>query len=155
MEETPEAKGALIKEELEKIVSLLFRGAKIDVLFFQDRFLVSVITPTKTPPESFEVIASLQHLLRLMVERRLNGWVPIELDIDRFRQGQEEVLRRLALSAEEKVRRSGRPVYLKPMTAWERRVIHLTLQESPNVETESIGVEPFRKVVVKRSVDGK
>jgi len=147
-----EKKTELIKEEADRLLASLFMGAKVEVVYFQDRYLVTVTTPTKSPPENFEVIASLQHLLRSIVEKRLREWVPLEIDIDRFRKLQEDSLRKLAIQAEERVGRGGRPVYLRPMTAWERRVIHLTLQESPNVTTESIGSEPHRKVVIRRKV---
>ncbi len=143
-------KKKLLKGLAEKLLAPLFIGAKTEILFLDGRYIVQVTTLTKTPPESFEVIASLQHLLRLMAEKLFQEWCWVEIDIDHFRQRQEEALRRLALQAEERVLRTGRAAYLKPMTAWERRVIHLTLQNSPNVITESLGQEPYRKVVVKR-----
>jgi spoIIIJ-associated protein len=140
----------VVKEEAEKLIAPIFLGANLEVVFFQDKCMVIITTPTKTPPEDFEVVAALQHLLRVMVEKRLSTWVPLEVDIDKFRQRQEEFLRKIALQAEEKVSRNGRPVYLRPMSSWERRVVHVTLQASPNVETESIGQEPYRKVIIKR-----
>jgi len=143
-------KEKIIKEETERLINLLFVGARVDLAFFQDRYLITVATPTRTPPESFETIGALQHILRSIVEKKLQEWVPLEIDIDKFRKTQEENLRKQAVRAEERVGRYGRPVYLRPMTAWERRIIHVTLQESPNVMTESIGREPYRKVVIKR-----
>ncbi|MFZ5559578.1 MAG: R3H domain-containing nucleic acid-binding protein, partial [Patescibacteria group bacterium] len=55
----------------------------------------------------------------------------------------------LALKVAQKVRRTKKPVILEPMSAYERRFIHLRLAEYPDITTESIGEEPERKVVVR------
>ena len=139
-----------IKRLAELLINPLFVGAKTEVVFSRERYLVSVSTLSGTSPEEFEVIWALEHLLRSLAEKALGEWNPIDVDIDKSRQRREENLKRLALEAGERAMKRGRPVYLKPMTAWERRIIHLTLQDSPNVMTESVGAEPYRRVVVKR-----
>ncbi len=95
-----------------------------------------------------EGLKALDYVLNLMA--RNDGPSPrIRLDCNGFRHQRERALERLALSAAKEVMRTRRTVYLDPMSSWERRVVHLALRESTNVETHSIGVEPYRKVAIR------
>jgi spoIIIJ-associated protein len=66
-----------------------------------------------------------------------------------YRQKREETLVRLANRVAEKVARSRRNLTLEPMNPYERRIIHATLQDHKYVDTQSIGEEPNRKVVIR------
>lgn len=98
-----------------------------------------------------ENLRALQHLASLMVYKALNN--PSEkfiLDINHYRQKQKEKLQELAQRIAEKVSKFGQAEVLRPMTAYERRIIHLELDQHPTVQTASIGEEPNRRIVVRK-----
>lgn len=96
-----------------------------------------------------QTLDALQYLTNLAVGRVSGERQRIVVDVEGYRRRREETLQRLAERLAEKVRRSGQSMELEPMSAHERRVIHLALQNSPYVTTYSEGEEPFRKVVIE------
>lgn len=95
-----------------------------------------------------ETLRDLEYMVRLIASRRLQRWPLIHVDVDGYRARRWRHLRTLATEAAEKVRFSGQPVPLPPMPAWERRIIHQSLQSDPDVTTQSEGREAQRHVVV-------
>jgi spoIIIJ-associated protein len=71
------------------------------------------------------------------------------VEVNDYRQKRKENLERLAVSMAQKVKFSGRPQILSPMSSFERRIIHLALAEDAQVETVSEGEGKQRRVVVK------
>lgn len=95
-----------------------------------------------------EGLKALDYIVNLMA--RNDGPVPhVRVDCEGFRRKREKELERIAMEAAKEAMKTRRTVYLQPMTSWERRIVHLTLKESTNVETHSIGVEPGRKVAIR------
>ncbi|MBJ7594849.1 MAG: KH domain-containing protein [Candidatus Dormibacteraeota bacterium] len=70
------------------------------------------------------------------------------LDVERYRARREDQVRELAQRLADRVKASGERYTLDPMHAYERRIIHLTLQDDTGVRTESSGHEPARRVVI-------
>jgi spoIIIJ-associated protein len=95
-----------------------------------------------------ERLSALQHLVNLMLSRRLGEWTRVLVDVEDYRGRRERQLREIALRAADRVAESGKMLQLEPMPALERRWIHLALRENPNVATQSIGEEPHRRVVL-------
>jgi len=97
-----------------------------------------------------ERLSALQHLVNLMLSRRLGAWTRVLVDVEDYRGRRERQLREIATRAADRVRESGKMLQLEPMPALERRWIHLALREDPDVATQSIGEEPSRRVVILR-----
>ena len=95
-----------------------------------------------------EKLASLQHLVNLIVAKREGQWNRIAVDVENYRGRREDQLRDVADRAAKRVIQSGKIIQLEPMPAIERRIVHLALVENPNVRTQSVGVEPNRRIVV-------
>jgi spoIIIJ-associated protein len=95
-----------------------------------------------------QTLASLQYVVRLIVAEKLKVWVPINVDIAGYKQRRYESLRNLALRLAEQVKRNRRLIMLEPMPADERRIIHLTLTDHPDVTTQSMGEGEMRKVAI-------
>jgi len=95
-----------------------------------------------------EILNALQYLSGLIVCRELGKWVPLMIDIQGYRSRRESQLRRIADRMADQAVLTGKKQVLEPMTAGERRIIHLQLKEHPDVFTESIGEEPNRKVTI-------
>lgn len=96
-----------------------------------------------------ETLDALQYLLSLIINRRFENYMRVILDIADYRSKREETLQRLAKRVAEKVVKTRRNVTLEAMNPYERRIIHSTLQEYQNVDTQSVGEEPNRKVVIR------
>jgi spoIIIJ-associated protein len=96
-----------------------------------------------------ETINALQYITSLIVDRECGRWVPLQIDVQHYRQRREDELRKLARRIAEQVVSTGRRQVLEPLPPNERRIIHLELRDNPNVVTESIGEDPRRKVTVR------
>ena len=79
-----------------------------------------------------------------------SGAVKISLDIENYRKKREETLQSLAKKMADRVLKYGRSVTLEPMNAYERRIIHATIQDISGVSTHSIGQENDRKIVISK-----
>jgi spoIIIJ-associated protein len=101
-----------------------------------------------------QTIDSLQYLANAIAHRdETREWKPIVIDAGGYRARRQATLDALADRTAERVLATGSPVELEPMTAVERKVVHLRLKETEGVETTSEGTEPNRFVVVRRSGD--
>jgi len=100
-----------------------------------------------------QTLASLQYMVRLIVGHQIQVGLPIIVDVEGYKERRYEALRKLAWRIAEQVRDSKSPFSLEPMPAFERRIIHITLADSPDVTTESTGFGEVRKVVVKPKED--
>jgi spoIIIJ-associated protein len=95
-----------------------------------------------------QTLASLQHIVRLIMANRAKARVPIVIDVEGYKQRRYDALQALARRVAEQVRERGKPFALEPMPAYERRIIHLTLSDNPDITTESSGEGEGRKVVI-------
>lgn len=95
-----------------------------------------------------QTISCLQYIVRLIVAQQRKVWLPIFIDVDGYKQRRYEGLRSLALRVAEQVKVKEVPFTLEPMMAYERRIIHLTLADDPDVTTQSTGEDMGRKVVI-------
>jgi spoIIIJ-associated protein len=101
-----------------------------------------------------ERLSALQHLVNLMLSKEVGTWTRVLVDVEDYRGRRERQLRDLANRAAARVVETGKMLQLEPMPALERRWVHLTLRDHPNVATQSIGEEPNRRVVlVPRGLD--
>ncbi len=93
-----------------------------------------------------ETLRALQFIVNLIVNQRTEGRVM--LDIEGYRERRYASLRTLASQVAERVTNTGRSVTLEPMASNERRIIHMTLSEHPQVITESTGIGASRKITI-------
>lgn len=95
-----------------------------------------------------ETLDALQHLTSLVVNRGDNEFMKVSLDTENYREKRNAALESLAHKLASKVVRTGRNTTLEPMNAYERRIIHATLQNDEKVTTYSVGQGMNRKVVI-------
>ena len=95
-----------------------------------------------------ERLSALQHLVNLMLSRRMGDWTRVLVDVEDYRGRRERQLVEIARRAAERVGQTGKMLQLEPMSALERRWIHIALRDDPDVATQSIGEEPNRRVIV-------
>lgn len=95
-----------------------------------------------------DTLDALEHLTNLCVNKGDGEYTKVILDTENYRARREQTLTKLAKSLAASVTRNGKKITLEPMHSNERRIIHATLQNNPNVDTYSIGEAPNRKVVI-------
>jgi spoIIIJ-associated protein len=95
-----------------------------------------------------QTLDALQYLVRLIFARQTKSRMPIMIDIEGYKQRRFEDLKVMALNVAAQVKEQRSSVRLEPMSAFERRIIHVTLANDPDVETESVGEGEARKIVV-------
>ena len=95
-----------------------------------------------------ETLDAIQHLANYALNHDASKRTRVTVDAENYREKREESLRHLAHKMAAKVTKYRKNMTLEPMNAYERHVIHATLQEMPNVTTYSVGTEPNRRVVV-------
>jgi spoIIIJ-associated protein len=95
-----------------------------------------------------ETLNALQYIASLIVSKEVGQSMPLIVDVEGYRQRRANQLRHLARRMADQAIKSGRRQVLEPMPASERRLIHIELRDNPQVETESVGEEPRRKVTI-------
>ncbi len=95
-----------------------------------------------------QTLASLEYITKLMVVGRLKTWIPLTIDVAGYKKRRRDSLERLALYLGEQVKSRRRAITMEPMPAGERRIVHLTLADNPDVTTQSMGDGENRKVVI-------
>ena len=96
-----------------------------------------------------DTLDAIQHLCNYSIKRSSEGHIRINVDAEEYREKREDSLRRYAHKKALQVLKNRRRTTLEPMNAYERHVIHATLQEMENITTHSTGVEPNRRVVIE------
>ena len=95
-----------------------------------------------------QTLSCLQYIVRLIVGHQTETWLPITIDVEGYKQRRYEALQALAWRMAEQVKAKGVPFTLEPMSAYERRIVHLALADHPDVITQSIGDGEARKVSI-------
>jgi spoIIIJ-associated protein len=95
-----------------------------------------------------ETLEALQFLSCLVINNGKESYKKVIIDIENYRKRREDTLVRLSHKLAERVIKSRKNITLEPMSPYERRIIHSTLQNNRYVKTYSIGDEPNRKVVI-------
>lgn len=150
----------IAKDVLENILSMLGINAAVQVVTPQS-IRQQTVDDTHTVILNIEgaeaesligrkgtTIEAIQYLVRLITARRTKLKIPIMIDVQSYKQRRYNDLRTLAINVALQVKSRKSSCRLEPMSAYERRIIHLSLADDPDVTTESVGEGDSRKVVV-------
>ena len=144
------------KEIIKEIVNQL-----LDKMNFEGEVLIEdsnendMAVNVQTKDASFLIgqsganLDALQYIARILSNRKTEEPAHFILDINSYRRQRAETLKELAGNVADQTINGRVAITLRPMSAYERRVIHLALFENNQVKTESIGEEPERRIVVK------
>jgi spoIIIJ-associated protein len=97
-----------------------------------------------------DTLIAMQYLVNLILSRHFPGQGGVTIDVEHYRHRNEERILALARRMADRVRESGSPITLEPMSPAERRLVHLEFIDDPDVETNSVGEGEHRKVVISR-----
>jgi spoIIIJ-associated protein len=95
-----------------------------------------------------KTLEAVQVLVNIAMNKEQGEWKKVILDIEGYRGRREEALKNLALKVADRVRKTGKAKILEAMNPFERRLIHITLQDFPDIETQSEGEGIFKRVKV-------
>jgi len=142
-------------KDLEKITKDLFShiGFPIDLQIKKEEELIVIHLKSDEPGVLIgyhgQALNALQQMITLMAFRKFGQWVRILVDVEDYREKRKEVLEKMAQGAAQKVKLSGQNETFPPMSSFERRIIHLSLAEHPDVETVSEGEGNQRHIIIK------
>lgn len=158
-----------VRKELKPVSEELIKKAENDVNIFLSEFLKTIGNEItyKIEKDEFglkieikgneagiligyrgETLYSLQNIISIIANKHSEEKVRVLLDIEDYKEKRENTLRDLAIRLAKTVEKTKKPITLEPMQAYERKIIHSSLQENKRVKTESIGEEPRRRVVI-------
>ena len=150
-----EEEGEVAADYLEELLDIADLDGDIDIDVENGRASVAVVAENGSERQlkslvgaRGEVLEALQELARLAVQARTGERSRLMLDIGGFRAARRRTLEDVAARAVSEARRSGQPVRLDPMSAFERKVVHDVVADA-GMLSESEGEEPARRVVVR------
>ncbi len=147
-----------IKDVIKKTIEdlLLKMGFSGDVTLSQEEDDDSIVCNINTDVDSHFLIGqhgvnlqAVQHLARLIVRKHIPEKIRFVLDVNDYRKQKNQSIVQLAQAAAQDAISEHRSVIMKPMSTYERRIVHLELSKNSDVLTESVGEGESRKIVVK------
>lgn len=144
-----EEEGDVAADYLEGLLDIADLDGDIDIDVENDRAAVAIVGGklNHLVGNGGEVLDALQELTRLAVQTSTGDRSRLMLDVEGFRSGRKSELKKLAEEMAEKAKSTGEEIRLKPMNAFERKVIHDTIQDL-GLSSESEGEDPDRFVVI-------
>jgi spoIIIJ-associated protein len=140
----------LAREILEQVLAKMQEPGTVTATQEEDRInlLIATADAGLLIGKQGQTLDALQYLVTKMVAKQTRRKVRIAIDVEAYRARHHEALALLAQKYGEKVKRSGRPITLNPMNPYDRRIVHLALQEDKNLKTISRGEGLYKKVVI-------
>ncbi|HEY3210490.1 MAG TPA: RNA-binding cell elongation regulator Jag/EloR [Actinomycetota bacterium] len=141
---------------LEGLMDAIGLDADLDVVSVDGVTYVDVWSPSSSEDMGILIgkrghtLDSLQELVKSHIQRETNERCRVQVDVEDYRKRRRSRIVQRAHEAAIRVKRSGKPEALEPMTAYERKVVHDTVGQVEGLETASEGEEPERRVVIRR-----
>ncbi|MBL7156086.1 MAG: KH domain-containing protein [Candidatus Pacebacteria bacterium] len=140
-----------IKKQVMEFFEKMCFSIEVDLKYENETLLINLKSeePRILIGEKGKMLSHIQYILRLILNKGLEKRFYIDLDINDYKKKKAQYLKETAWERANKVVLNKQEEILFPMSAYERRVIHLELKDREDVVTESIGQEPDRRVVIK------
>src|SRR5437879_1255901 len=138
------------KSTLEKLLQLLGFPVSVEEHHMEDGLLLDVKTDDsgRLIGRQGQTLADLQYVTNRLLFQQDPSAPKIMVDVGGYRAQARDALVRKAKEAAEKVRRWGDVVELEPLNAFDRRIVHNTIKDDPDIETHSVEVEGTDKKVI-------
>ena len=140
-----------IEESVEKLLSLLEIEGTFEVVPGIDHLDIALDTKDTGIVIGYhgEALDSLQLMFSLIISKKIGRFIRISIEVDGYKKNRTEYLEKLAEQTKSKVLTENQAQTLFALKPWERRIIHLYLQNDEQVTAESEGVGKDRALVVK------
>ena len=147
----------IARDTIIKMIGLMDMQCNVEVAEeVDDRNNKTVVFSIYTPENARFLIGkngqnlvSLEQVLRSMFLRKMPEVNNIAVDVNDYKRSRTNYVIELARQAVTRVRSTQKPEVLLPMSAYERRVVHMELATYPDIATESVGADPSRRIVIK------
>lgn len=147
----------LIEEELKRVLELMHCPSAVTV---ENQ---AGTAHCKVSPDFEDVLTSqdgktldsLQYLLRKIVSKKVPGRVNLSIDVGNYREQRQKQLEELALEYSARVKEDGKTQVISSLNPSERRVVHVVLQDDPDIRSRSIGDGLFKKVLIYKPGKGR
>lgn len=141
----------VIQESAESLVEALELDAQVEVISLEQTAEVLLKTEESGIIIGYhgEVLEAFQLLLSLMVSKKVGRFIRLSAEVGDYKKNRSEYLSNLAQQTKERVLEEGRAHTLSSLKSWERRVVHMMLQEDNDVVSESMGEGKDRVLVIK------
>jgi len=142
-------------KKIEKVIKKFFVSLGIDTKFevLEDEETIGVTLETEDTGIIIgyhgETLEALQLILALLLAKEQGAFKRVSLEVGDYKKNRSEWLERLAADAKDRALSENKEVYLSELKSWERRVIHLLLQDDKEVVSESTGEGKDRVLVIK------
>jgi spoIIIJ-associated protein len=138
------------KKTLQDLLGLLGIEAGVDLREEPERILLTIQGDGSglLIGRKGQTLDALEYLINKIVHKGAEDKKRIVVDTENYRSRREESLVRLAHRLADKAKQLGRPVTISPMSAHDRRIIHLALQDDKTLRTRSTGTGLYRKVII-------
>jgi spoIIIJ-associated protein len=141
-----------VAEILENILGQLSLEGSFDIEEKDDGVFVYIEAndPGQLIGHQGETLSSLQLVINLIVSKQFpDNTKRIILDVAGWRKEREEELAHKARTWAQEVISSGEEKELQPMPSWQRRIVHMTIEQTPGVKSESVGEGNDRHLVIQ------
>ena len=161
----------LIKETIKEILQAMGVDAQLDEEKLENIEGGEIFTvnlkmddPSILIGQSGNNLQALQYIVKLLAYQKIKNFkledaktdesndskmLRINLDINDYKKQRADSLQEMARGMADQVLYSESSVVLRPMSAYERRIVHMEIAKRPELITESLGEEPFRKIIIK------
>ncbi len=147
-------KTEIVKDAAQRLLELMGSTAKVEVV--EDKETEAVLVNLETDEETGlligrqgETLMAIQTILGMMARKNFNEWVRIVVNVGDYQEKQEARLKELAAQTAVRAKETEEPQYLYNLTPNQRRIIHLTLSEDKELETESQGEGVERFLIIR------
>lgn len=140
-----------VEELLEKMGFIGEVSTEKSVEEGRERVLVNI----KTEESNFLIgqygtnLEAFQHLARVVIRKKVEERIDLVVDVNSYRQEKSDSIIKLARDLAEEALSENRAMALRPMSAYERRLVHMELSKNEKIKTESVGEGEDRKVIIK------
>lgn len=140
-----------IKETISELLGKMNIPGEVSVESLEDDIIANIRTEEAgfLIGQSGKNLEAFQYLARAMVNKKNENQAHFIIDVNNYRRSKIESLKELAKNIAKQTLMERVSITLRPMPAFERRVIHLALFNHPNIKTESIGDGVERRIVVR------
>lgn len=140
---------------VEEVVSKMGFKATIETKSGEEEGREVIICDIKTQESSFLIgqyglnLQSLQHIARVIIRKKIEEPINFILDVNSYRQEKNDSIVRLAKNLAQEAVSEHKEVAMRPMSAYERRIVHMELSKDERIKTESVGDGDSRRIVIK------
>ena len=140
-----------VKKVIENILKVLEINAQFEVLEKEEGYDVVLSTDDSGIIIGYhgDTLEALQTIISLAVSKKLGEFKRISIEVGDYKKNREEWLKGIAIETKERALSEQKEIFLPDLKSWERRIVHLILQDDKDVISESIGEGKDRVLVVK------